>query len=94
MAAAKPDLRALFCEALERKSPDELARYLDAACGDDADLRAQVEQLLAAHREGPARKSVCCSNQGSAAPAWRCKARVSTIVAAQPIECRAAFSSS
>jgi eukaryotic-like serine/threonine-protein kinase len=45
----KPDLRAIFCEALDRKSTEELARYLDAACGDDAELRVHVEELLASH---------------------------------------------
>ena len=51
MDDAKPDIRALFCDALDRKSPDELAEYLDAACGGDAHLRAQVEELLASHRD-------------------------------------------
>jgi serine/threonine protein kinase/tetratricopeptide (TPR) repeat protein len=51
MTDAKPDLRAIFCEALDRKSTDELAHYLDVACGDDAELRVQVEELLASHRK-------------------------------------------
>jgi serine/threonine protein kinase len=51
MADAKPDVRAIFCEALDQKSPEEIAEYLDAACGGDADLRAQVEALLSSHRE-------------------------------------------
>jgi WD40 repeat protein/serine/threonine protein kinase len=51
MDDAIPDIRALFCEALERQSPEELTRYLDTACGDNAALRAQVEKLLASHRE-------------------------------------------
>jgi serine/threonine protein kinase len=51
MAEVKPDLRAIFCEALDRKSTEEIAHYLDAACGGDAALRAQVEQLLASHRK-------------------------------------------
>ena len=49
MSDVKPDLRAIFCEALDRKSTEELARYLDAACGDDAELRVHVEELLASH---------------------------------------------
>ena len=51
MAEVKPDLRAIFCEALDRKSTEEIAHYLDAACGGDAALRAQVEELLASHRK-------------------------------------------
>ena len=51
MANVKPDKRAIFCEALDQKSPAEMAKYLDAACGDDVQLRAQVEALLSAHGE-------------------------------------------
>ena len=62
MGSVNPDIRAVFCEALDQKSPEELAKYLDAACGDDTDLRTQVESLLSSHREagrflgGPAPK--------------------------------------
>jgi serine/threonine-protein kinase len=35
----------LFAEAVDR-SPDERARFLDEACGSDAALRAEVEELL------------------------------------------------
>jgi hypothetical protein len=38
----------LFNAALERQ-PAERAAFLDAACASDADLRAEVESLLAAH---------------------------------------------
>ena len=50
MADAKPAIDSIFCEALDRKSPEELARYLDEACGSDSALRAQVEELLNSHR--------------------------------------------
>jgi eukaryotic-like serine/threonine-protein kinase len=50
MSDAKPDIRAIFCEALDQKSPQEIGKFLDAACGDDAELRAQVEALLGSHR--------------------------------------------
>lgn len=50
MADIKPDIQAIFCEALDRKSPTELAQYLDAACGTDATLRTQVEDLLRSNR--------------------------------------------
>jgi hypothetical protein len=44
-----PGLVTIFAEALERSDPAERAAYLDRACGGNAVLRAQVEQLLAAH---------------------------------------------
>ena len=54
MGDAKPDIRAIFCEAMDLESPEEVAQYLDAACGDDAKLRAQVEALLSSHRKAGA----------------------------------------
>src|SRR6476646_1577958 len=51
MADVTADIRAVFCEALNKTSSTERAQYLDAACGGDAGLRAQVEELLASHRE-------------------------------------------
>src|SRR5262245_2728908 len=50
MTDARPDICSIFCEALDRKSPEELARYLDEACGSDSALRTQVEELLKSHR--------------------------------------------
>ena len=38
----------IFHNAPESASPEELAAYLDQACGDDSDLREKVEALLAA----------------------------------------------
>jgi serine/threonine protein kinase/tetratricopeptide (TPR) repeat protein len=40
--------REIFLDACER-SPDERARALDEACGRDAELRAEVEELLRFH---------------------------------------------
>jgi serine/threonine protein kinase/tetratricopeptide (TPR) repeat protein len=40
---------AIFFAALERPAGQARAAYLDAACGTDATLRAQVERLLAVH---------------------------------------------
>ena len=48
-----PQLLSVFSEALERQSVAERAAYLDRACGDDADLRARVEDLLRAHERAP-----------------------------------------
>jgi serine/threonine protein kinase len=45
-----PDAKLIFLEAIEKDSPEELARYLDEACQDDAALRSRVEQLLQAHQ--------------------------------------------
>ncbi len=50
MTQAKPDIHAIFCGALDCKSPEELTKYLDEACGGDSVLRAEVEELLNSHR--------------------------------------------
>ena len=44
----------IFLAAVSQSDPEQRARYLDGACGDDADLRRRVETLLAAqpHAEG------------------------------------------
>ena len=46
-----PDLKAIFCEALEHAAGIERSAYLDRACRGDAALRLQVESLLRAHDE-------------------------------------------
>ena len=43
------DERTIFLEALEKRSPQERAAFLEQACGGDASLRARVEELLAAY---------------------------------------------
>jgi serine/threonine protein kinase len=43
--------RAVFYEALDRASPDELGAFLEEACGQDPELRRRVDDLLRAHRE-------------------------------------------
>ncbi len=40
--------KAVFGEALDIESPKERLAYLDQSCGDDAELRAEVEELLRA----------------------------------------------
>jgi WD40 repeat protein/serine/threonine protein kinase/tetratricopeptide (TPR) repeat protein len=50
MSDFRADAKAIFLEALDRK-PDELAGFLDQACGADAALRARVEELLRAHQD-------------------------------------------
>ena len=43
--------RDIFLAAIEIADPAERAAYLDEACADDAELRAQVEELLKTHNE-------------------------------------------
>ena len=43
------NVKAIFIAALDHEPGAERAAYLDAACGDNADLRRRVEALLAAH---------------------------------------------
>jgi eukaryotic-like serine/threonine-protein kinase len=49
MAAETPSLDSIFCSAVEIASAEERAAYLARACGGDAELRRQVEKLVAAH---------------------------------------------
>jgi WD40 repeat protein/serine/threonine protein kinase len=51
MSHLHADAKAIFLEALDRKEPDELLRFLDQTCAADAALRARVEELLCAHRD-------------------------------------------
>src|SRR5262245_249823 len=48
----KPSLDSIFCAAIELASPDERRAFVEQACGDDVDLRHQVERLLHAHFHG------------------------------------------
>ena len=48
MAVDPARAKSLFLAASEVASPAERAAYLDRECGDDAELRARVESLLAA----------------------------------------------
>ncbi|MHC4432375.1 MAG: hypothetical protein ACYTBS_11090, partial [Planctomycetota bacterium] len=43
-------VKLIFAEALE-KSIDERTTYLDEVCSEDADLRAEVEELRRAHEQ-------------------------------------------
>jgi serine/threonine protein kinase/WD40 repeat protein len=51
MREPQPDLRAIFCAALDLTSPPERAGYLDEACHGKPELRRRVESLLHAHQE-------------------------------------------
>ncbi len=50
---SNPTERAVFLQAIEEEDPADRRAYLDSACGDDAQLRRNVEALLQAH-ENPA----------------------------------------
>ncbi len=47
----RPNVKALFFEAIDQRSPEELRCFLDRACAHDGRLRANLEQLLRAHRD-------------------------------------------
>src|SRR5438105_2646714 len=47
MALWNPKANDLFLRAAEIEAPADRLLFLDQQCGDDADLRAQVESLLA-----------------------------------------------
>ena len=49
MATKLQTAETIFSAALEKRDLAERAAYLDEACGQNADLRAKVEKLLAAH---------------------------------------------
>ncbi len=51
MSDVTPDAKPIFFDALEKTSPDELAAFLDQACGKDTELRGRVENLLRAHHK-------------------------------------------
>ncbi len=50
MAEQWADVQKIFEEAFKRK-PEDRAEFLDEACGDDADLRVEVETLIEHHRQ-------------------------------------------
>jgi hypothetical protein len=43
-------IRKIFLEAIQREKED-CARFLDEACGDDDDLKRELEELLRHHDE-------------------------------------------
>ncbi len=49
MASPDPDLKSIFCEALERPGGAERDAYVEDACRGNPALKAGVEGLLAAH---------------------------------------------
>jgi serine/threonine-protein kinase len=51
MNMARPSVDEVFDEAMRQSPGPDRARFLDESCGDDAELRARVEQLLRAFAE-------------------------------------------
>ena len=51
MVQPPKDIKLIFAEALEKQTSGERAAYLDASCGNDAELLGKVEALLAAYEE-------------------------------------------
>src|SRR5262245_46911275 len=51
MVASEPRLRELFGKALECPTPAEQDAHLERACQGDPALRAQLDELLRAHRD-------------------------------------------
>ncbi len=49
MDPRKQRIEAVFDQAVELKSPGERAAYLSQACGEDPQLRQEIEELLQAH---------------------------------------------
>src|SRR5262249_42861801 len=48
----KLSIDTIFCSAIEIESPDERRVFVEQACGEDVDLKHQVERLLHAHFHG------------------------------------------
>ena len=48
MSESREHVKTIFGKALEIRSEDERAKYLDQACAGDESLRAEVEDLLGA----------------------------------------------
>jgi serine/threonine protein kinase/WD40 repeat protein len=51
MEETSPEIQSIFADAIERPSPEERAAFLKAECGDNFELRRQIEALLRAHDE-------------------------------------------
>ena len=51
MSHEKPKAKPIFAKALEIEEPEARESYLDDACGGNAELRAEVADLLAAFEQ-------------------------------------------
>jgi WD40 repeat protein/serine/threonine protein kinase len=48
----KPSIDSIFCSAIEHESPNERQAFVERTCGQDHNLKQQVERLLHAHYHG------------------------------------------
>jgi serine/threonine protein kinase/tetratricopeptide (TPR) repeat protein len=51
MGSSKTDVKSIFGQAMALSSSEERAAYLQEACADDKELRAEIEALLQAERD-------------------------------------------
>ncbi|MHC4520935.1 MAG: protein kinase domain-containing protein, partial [Planctomycetota bacterium] len=51
MNVEHPEIKEIFCEALEKATREERISYLDDVCRDRRDVRSQVEELLRLHED-------------------------------------------
>ena len=47
--------KEIFLKAVENYKPEDWPVFLDGACGDNAELRQEVEELLKAHQQQDSR---------------------------------------
>jgi tetratricopeptide (TPR) repeat protein/serine/threonine protein kinase len=67
----KPSIDSIFCSAIEIESPDQRRALVEEACGEDVDLKQQVERLLHAHFHGRSILDAPAANLPSAPPRGR-----------------------
>jgi serine/threonine protein kinase/Tol biopolymer transport system component/tetratricopeptide (TPR) repeat protein len=51
MGTKRQDIELALLEALEKRTPEERAVYLNQVCGDDVGMRAELDSLLAFHQQ-------------------------------------------
>jgi serine/threonine protein kinase/tetratricopeptide (TPR) repeat protein len=51
MSKEPKGIKTIFSEAIEKETPEERSAYLDEICGNNAELREKIENLLKAHNE-------------------------------------------
>jgi serine/threonine protein kinase/Tol biopolymer transport system component len=51
MAQKSQEIKAIFAEAIQKTTSEELSLYLNEVCGSDLHLRTEVESLLTSHRD-------------------------------------------
>jgi serine/threonine protein kinase/WD40 repeat protein len=80
MRDPQPELRAVFCAALDLKTLRERADYLDQACRGKPELRRRVEALLHAHEEASGFLQEPLEKQGIEARGSPATERLGTVI--------------